>query len=535
MSMRGLGDLISRGTKAFGIKECGGCTQRRETLNRWIPFRRPEPVPSFQSMVRPILGRRILRSTNGKRKPMHVGVPYAISGGSDTVIGPSDCSAATTNSAIASAASGDTLIFTCTGTVSWTATVVIPNTKGITLKVQNGTNTPKGNPNFPLTISSSADPIMYIKNETSTALNRVTGFKFQNTIASVNGAINVAGRGAGIDGNGAYRIDNNYFDAIQLPSADMEGTITHGGGRGQTGFTAGTLKGLIDNNTFHDCSYSDGYVIAVNEPFRTDGTIPTAGQDSWTRAFTFGDSDFLFIEDNLFESVTLGREARHTIEAIQGGRYVFRYNTVDIQHGISDFHEGVEGHGWCFCTSIGHGTRGGEIYSNTLKGTGSEIGNWILLRGGAWLVYDNTFSQTGAIGGNYVFLREYRAGSAGMAVQCSATCASAAYWKDYNCTDVGCPETNGTNYPLPEQIGANRLRESEPSYIWNNVRTGFGVQAPVVDTLGVQPTFIQSGRDYFTTSYAYTPYTYPHPLRGSIYHGRRAATIAARRRRRHKR
>lgn len=36
--IEGLGDVISKTTKALGIKECGGCTQRREWLNKLFPF-----------------------------------------------------------------------------------------------------------------------------------------------------------------------------------------------------------------------------------------------------------------------------------------------------------------------------------------------------------------------------------------------------------------------------------------------------------------------------------------------------------------
>ena len=64
-------------------------------------------------------------------------------------VGPNDCSAAAVNSAIASANDGDTVRLTCTGSVTWTAEVSIPNTKGIILN-GGGTNTPKGSANFPL-------------------------------------------------------------------------------------------------------------------------------------------------------------------------------------------------------------------------------------------------------------------------------------------------------------------------------------------------------------------------------------------------
>lgn len=36
----GLGDVIKRATSYMGIKPCGGCERRAETLNRWMTFTR---------------------------------------------------------------------------------------------------------------------------------------------------------------------------------------------------------------------------------------------------------------------------------------------------------------------------------------------------------------------------------------------------------------------------------------------------------------------------------------------------------------
>ncbi|MFF1909940.1 hypothetical protein [Kitasatospora sp. NPDC058218] len=34
----GLGDVVKRVTSTFGIRPCGGCERRAETLNRWVGF-----------------------------------------------------------------------------------------------------------------------------------------------------------------------------------------------------------------------------------------------------------------------------------------------------------------------------------------------------------------------------------------------------------------------------------------------------------------------------------------------------------------
>src|SRR2546427_7726281 len=75
-------------------------------------------------------------------------------------VGPSNCSAAAVNSAIASANDGDTVKLTCTGAITWTSTVTIPSTKGIALVVSGGTNTPRTSANFPITVTSNQSPVI---------------------------------------------------------------------------------------------------------------------------------------------------------------------------------------------------------------------------------------------------------------------------------------------------------------------------------------------------------------------------------------
>src|SRR3989304_4743837 len=90
-------------------------------------------------------------------------------------VGPSNCSSSAVNNAIASASDGDTVQLTCTGSVTWTAPVSIPNTKGITLS-GGGTNTPKSSASFPLTIVSAQSPAVQIVAAANKSLSRITGF-----------------------------------------------------------------------------------------------------------------------------------------------------------------------------------------------------------------------------------------------------------------------------------------------------------------------------------------------------------------------
>jgi hypothetical protein len=346
---------------------------------------------------------------------------------------------------------------------------------------------------------------MYVNCENNNSLTRVTGLKFTNTIASNHGAIYVKGRGTGKTGLGAYRIDNNYFTDIQLPHAGLSGTVTFDS-------STGVLTGLLDNNTFHDCSYTDGYTIAITEAWHYGGDDWSyAGMNAWTRSFSFGSNDFVFIEDNLIENIN--QYTRHLIMGIEGAKYVARYNTFDTQKddGRGNHSELIDAHGDCMCSNIGAGARGGEVYGNTFKG--GEIGYAMNLRGGTWVVYDNAFLNAtnnswcpgySCPNGVFMHLREYRAGTSGYYSQCTPTCNAQSPWYQ-SVTD------SPSRYPLAQQISG--------SYFWNNNYSGAN-QSPIVDSSGYQGFYVQAGRDFFVSASkpaalsSYTPYAYPHPLQG---------------------
>ena len=395
----------------------------------------------------------------------------------------------TINAAIAAANDGDIIELTGSGTVTWTQTVTIPNTKGITLTVAGGTNTPKNAANFPIVVTSTQDPVIQLNIGINNSLTRISGFKFKGGNQSST-FIQVVGHGLGKSPyNGAYRIDNNYFD--------VTGEVIMLNG------ASGELTGLTDNCTFHD-SGADIYVIRI----WGDGSGPCYGQDSWARPFSFGDSHFHFIEDNLFENVT--RCARHYVSSDgAGGRYVVRHNTFNATYACGMDYIDAHGDG---TQGLGIGARGGEICGNTFLGTDTGVGRNINIRGGQWLIYDNTFTSLGW-GSAPMHFTDYRAWQ--------ATCSGQVQYPS-PCTpgipQCATPADFATWYPLPGQVHG--------TYVWNNAYSGSS-RAPFVIPDNYVPTYIQPNRDYWVAtnladakskglSAGYMAYSYPHPLRAEI-------------------
>ena len=431
-------------------------------------------------------------------------------------VGPSDCSAATVNSAISATSThdGDTVLLTCTGSITWTATVAIPSTKGIALEVQGGSNTPKTSANFPLIVTSNQSPAIIATISPGNTVVRISGFRFAPNTGSADPFLEITGAGNGPSNLGAFRIDNNYFDTISA----VENVAIWPGRSGSTG----QLWGLIDDNTFHnvyrasDTSYGP-YNIQVWNYWYPPGYGYCFGCNGWTDGdFAYGSEHEVFIEDNLFEqTASAAGHMRHYISAELGARYVSRYNTFNNNYPDenADLHDA---HGLCLVDSNGAGSRGGEIYNNTVTGTGYDRA--MVLRGGSWLIYNNTI-QVG--GGGAIEFDEYRAETTG---ECAAAAAlgglmppwpvpSGASWS------ASAPwinqVTDASYYQLPQQVFN--------TFAWNNkTNTGSTIQPSVDPGYPVVALYIQNGRDYFANSNgsepsgisSYVPYTYPDPLRG---------------------
>lgn len=444
-----------------------------------------------------------------------------ISASARIAVGPggttyTDCSAATINTAISSAVDGDTVLLTCAGTVTWTSTVSIPSTKGITLQVQGGTNTPNTSANFPLVVTAASGvQALSVSIGPNNSLTRVSGFRFGPNSGSPDPFMSFSGHGTGKNGLGSFRLDNNYFDTIS--GVEIIEIYSNNG----------TMYGLIDNNTFHnDWRASDPSYGPYNIQLWRDWHPSNSscwGCDGWTNNdFSYGSANFTFIEDNLFEqTATAPAHMRHYISAELGDRYVSRHNTF-INNYPDNNADLLDAHGMCLVASNGVGSRGGEIYANVIQGTGYNRA--MQLRGGSWLIYDNTITPSG---GNSIEFDEYRAGDSNMYSQCSSSASALsstmppwpvptgarwnpnAPWKQQAAGD-------GSDWPLPLQIFN--------TYAWNNVSSGGVLINPAVLNHGtgdVEATYIQKNRDYFASATKptaltnYAPYTYPHPLQAS--------------------
>lgn len=374
---------------------------------------------------------------------------------SKTVTSPS-ANASDVQNSIDMANSGDTVVVPA-GDVSWGMTVSIPDGKQITLLGAGIGNT---------VVNASGTAI-----EMNRSGARVSGFTI------VDGTIDV-------DGDG-WRIDH-----VEITRADSfgEGVIVFGQRTGEH------PTGVVDH-----CVFFNTRVLVMGAAAML--TENDSQHILWSQPLDLGSGDnVVYVEDSVFTATDFG----NAVDANYGGRYVFRYNT------LNDYY--VEVH------SVQGNNRAAqkwEIYNNTFNQVSNAMWVPAFIRGGTGVFFNNTF--TGAWGTPAPALDNVRSsedvgGDAGRADGTSP-------W-DGN-------EPGLFGYPARDQIGRSTDQWTwsasnpyppqalDPAYAWNNTYgsdtdVGFFVHGRA----GYNDIHIVEGRDFYNGEQkpGYKPYTYPHPL-----------------------
>jgi hypothetical protein len=470
---------------------------------------------------------------------------FTASAGAST-INASSCSQTAVQSAINSAAAGDTVMLPpCT--VTWTTT--ISQTPSVTI------NKPMTLQGF-TTCSGRASTLACSDN---TVISDGTGSGFQEIPLYV-GTSNVRITGISFTGGASgdsqqlvltanntvsWRIDHCHF----YPSSSTVRAIS------AQGF------GLIDHNYFTNAN--DG--VSIEGGDSRDTTF--AGNYNWSQPLRMGTSNAVYIEDNEFNYTSVMDGA---YDAYDGARLVFRYNDVK---GTTIGNHGLDSSG-------NRSTLLEEIYNNTLS---AKFWTTYDSRGGTYLIFNN--AATGY--SNFIDLREYRQDnpfSWGNAAVCGGTNyidGNITNWHGYPCRDqVGRgPETaastdwpvktttaifsealypgyswgnsfngakptlssdfnisNSSNVGMPNTVSTYQILSDRDFY--NEVTSFDGTSGVGIGTLSARPSSCKSstapdggvtGPGYWATdnntlyvcsganawTVYYTPYTYPHPLQNA--------------------
>lgn len=440
-------------------------------------------------------------------------------------INAASCSQADVQSAINSANDGDTVSVPA-GNCAWTDKITITDLKFVLrgAGIDKTTVTCGNNKNC-----------LYIKNNTDRTF-RITGFTFDGSNTTATFGIIVV---EGIDDD--WRIDNNKFANL----------TTRGVTIGSKGLSSNAY-GIIDHNTF-----IAPYNLSVQSI-----TVIGSGAVSWSKPYTPGTANAVYIEDNTF---TNSYKNDTSIDTANGARVVARYNIIT---GTSISIHGMD-------TGNNRSPHTMEIYNNTFD-TSYSISVFIRFRGSTGVIFDNTAT------GDYrnFLVTNYRScttyipwgkcdgsnetydgnealtngsgthdGGANKSILTnSGQSWTAGAWIDhylYNTTDgskckvtgntsttATCALSGGTDndwddgdaykitlgYPCGDSVGRTTGQVLEPLYEWNNTLNGSDIDIGVNDNCpGDTPSVahhLTEGVEFYndTQKPGYTPYIYPHPL-----------------------
>lgn len=250
-----------------------------------------------------------------------------------------NCSQSTVQSAVTSAASGDTVTIP-SGSCTWGTAISI--NKKITVKGAGSNST---------VITSSGQGVSLF---TIGGGVRITGIGFR-MYGSTN-LINASGKG--------WRIDHCSFSRVDdVGVSGAYAVFTKGSN------VASSPAGLIDNSTFNDCRIYAGGVSSFNEQHKI-----------WNAPAGFGDQDAVYVEDNDITRIAQG----NVIDASYSGKYVFRFNTY--RYANIEAHDMPTPNG-------SRATRRTEIYNNIAIGNYETTKKYQRpghIRGGETLIFNNT-------------------------------------------------------------------------------------------------------------------------------------------------
>jgi len=432
---------------------------------------------------------------------LHINTAFAASYDTDSSPTPAEVQTLINN-----ASSGDTIVFQ--GDATWASGITVD--KALTLNGNGHTLTAGG---------SLTRGLFEITGFAASSLMRITGFTFQMVNWTPLRAIYVHDMLGGVS-VGDIRIDHNTFHyGSEVIS------FYHG-------------KGLIDNNYFYNP------IIAIT----LDSGSRANADEAW-ESMAAGTADALFIEDNHFIA-----DANYTYAGTQeqigsenGGKLVIRYNDFDgtatnapeglyepiMTHGNAGLGSG--GGAWTFYWQQNNVPRRGqsvvEIYRNSIAA--NKLGTPIVLRGSANLVYDNTLTKISAVEPAILLREEEYDYEASGYIQRTAWPAEDQVHNSFlwNNTingsaiavvsepnaDIGLQQNR--DYFLHAPCGAsdsvdaygNACTHGKASFTGANGASGsYPTDGETYPTEGTM-VFTETGDNAYLD---YTPYTYPHLLRG---------------------
>ncbi len=366
----------------------------------------------------------------------------------------SSCADDAIQAAVDAAADGDTVAIPPCPSGSWSRSVTVPSTKGITLRGAGA----------PLTVINLNGNRLVLQTSSANRPLRVKGITFVHTTPGVE-AITIIGTAPD------WQIDNNVFD-----SSGVAGTYSIRVGTNDANVDSFTY-GVIDHNQF--INRIDATSIFVEWPRGALDAVAT-GDWIWSQSPERGTAQAVYVEDNLFSGT--GKSSQ-VIDARWGAKFVLRYNT--IHNPWISTHSG--------CTNFGRNPLWAEVYRNTFTDDeGHYTGSQIELRSVSGVVFANTSSTP--LNQFFISIDHERSFRADCDGPFNAICdGTRSYDQNEGAHGYVCLGQPGWG-PQASDRGAPRFAGV---FAWDNSNYGKLVDMIVANNHGFTPEHVQPGREFF--------------------------------------
>jgi hypothetical protein len=304
-------------------------------------------------------------------------------------INAASCNASDVQNAFNAVTASTTTVNIPAGTCTWTTQVSLTVPAGSTsLTIQGqtsctGSGAPSSN-NLSCTDNTiildsyaNSNAILAITTAGASSFMRLTGLTFEGGNPGTgndkwNGMVGISGLSQSL------RVDHIHL---------VVNTYTSGGGGSGIQFT-GCLYGVTDHSIFTASADSVNDLVRLYNAGSCNNDAIGFGDQSWTLPTGLGSANFMFVENNVLNSGAGN-------DCTQGGRYVWRYNTMNMTSPPPAVQTHPTGGG-----QRERGCRAWEIYENTATAQSANyINEFFWLSSGTGVIWGNTLPSSSAGGG----------------------------------------------------------------------------------------------------------------------------------------
>ncbi len=293
-------------------------------------------------------------------------------------INAASCNASDVQAAFSQVTASTTTVNIPAGTCNWTTqvTLTVPSGSSNLSILGAGDLNTQGGGDATIIVDSYAsnNPVMTVTPASSSTLFRLAGLTFQGGSGSAkwNGMVQFAGLSQNV------RLDHSHFDSTTYSPAVASSLLQFNG----------CIYGVVDHSIFDNPAGSVNNSVRAYNAGSCNGDPLGDGDQSWATPTGLGSANFLFVENN-----TLNSGAGN--DCTQGGRYVWRYNTMNMTSPAPSVQTHPTGGG-----QRERGCRAWEIYNNQFNAvSGNYISSAFWLSSGTGVVWNNTAPSSPAGGG----------------------------------------------------------------------------------------------------------------------------------------